>query len=209
MKSMRERTKEHFPTVLLTLLSIVQALALELLWAHLGTAPYLFELTWLAVLYWAEILATLIGIVLIWLVYASNVMRFRWVPATSDSIFPFIIGIVEFVMIDTLGPDTIGTWLVLMAAVFATMTWIAHTTMKRAREDSDNADFFVGRTPAVLADFYPQIFSVALLLAMGLYLEINPQAIGFAAFAVAAILLVLVWQFNSWATFWKQTVAEE
>ena len=33
-QDMRSRAKDHLPSVLLTLLSIVQALALQLLWEH-------------------------------------------------------------------------------------------------------------------------------------------------------------------------------
>ena len=36
MNPLRDRAKEHFPTVLLTLLSIVQALSLELWWQYLS-----------------------------------------------------------------------------------------------------------------------------------------------------------------------------
>ena len=84
MNPIRKRAKDHLPTVLLTLLSIVQALALELLWSHLRAANYIFELSWLAFISWAQIAATFLGIVLIWIVYVSNVVRFRWVPTTSD-----------------------------------------------------------------------------------------------------------------------------
>jgi len=88
VNTMRKRAKEHFPTVLLTLLSIVQALALELLWSHLRESPYLFELSWITAISWMQILATFLGLVLIWVVYANNVMRFRWVPVTSESVYP-------------------------------------------------------------------------------------------------------------------------
>jgi len=69
-------------------------------------------------------------------------MRFRWVPSTSDSVFPFLIGLTEFMLIDTLGPDEIGQWLLLLAVVFSLMNWVAHTTMRRARLDSDNDAYF-------------------------------------------------------------------
>ena len=46
MKSIRDRAKEQFPSVLLTLLSIVQALALEFLWDHSRHRPELYELSW-------------------------------------------------------------------------------------------------------------------------------------------------------------------
>ena len=87
MNSIRVRAKEHFPTVLLTLVSIVQALALELLWSHLHEADYLFRLSWIAVISWIQIAATVIGIVLIWVIYSGNVIRFRWVPSTGDLCF--------------------------------------------------------------------------------------------------------------------------
>ena len=43
MDSMRDRAKDMFPVVLLTLLSIVQALALEFLWDHTRNRAELFE----------------------------------------------------------------------------------------------------------------------------------------------------------------------
>ena len=135
MNDMRDRAKEHFPTVLLTLLSIVQALALELLWSHVRETTYLFEPSWMMVLSWAQISATLMGLVLIWVVYANNVMRFRWGPATSESVYPFLIGLIEFMLIETLGPDEIGLWFLFHSSIFGTMTWVAHANMRRARRD--------------------------------------------------------------------------
>ena len=108
VNAMRERAKEHFPTVLLTLLSIMQALALELLWSYLHETGYLFEISWTMVISWLQILATFLGLVLIWVVYANNVMRFRWVPVTSDSVYPFILGLIEFMLVESLDPDEIG-----------------------------------------------------------------------------------------------------
>jgi len=162
--STRERIKDNFPTVLLTLLSIVQALALELLWNHLDTAPYLFSFSAIALLCWLQIAVTLFGIVLIWLVYASNAMRFRWVPATSDSILPFYIGIIEFILVAELGPQSFGVWLALMAVVFALMTWTVQSTMRRARLDADNAEFFAQLEPATFRNFIPHITIIAALL---------------------------------------------
>jgi hypothetical protein len=206
---MRERAKEHFPTVLLTLLSIVQALALELLWAHLHESDYLFEPSWVAVLSWVQIAATLLGVVLIWVIYASNVMRFRWVPATSDSVYPFVIGLLEFLLIDTLGPDEIGLWLVFMALIFGLMQWVAHTTMRRARGDLDNAAFFADRTPALLSDFYPQIAVVCVLASVGAYVIVNGDTGAVAMIALLATNGLLTWQFREAAKFWRDSVADD
>jgi hypothetical protein len=206
---MRERAKEHFPTVLLTLLSIVQALALELLWAHLHDADYLFQPSWIAVLCWVQVIATLLGIVLIWVVYASNVMRFRWVPVTSDSVYPFLIGLIEFMLVDTLGPDEIGQWLLLMAAVFGVMQWVAHTTMRRARRDSDNAAFFAGVSPAQLRDFYPQAAVVGALAVAGVYVLVSRDTGTVAMLLLLATNGLLIRQFHEAAVYWKNSIADE
>ena len=209
MNAMRERAKEHFPTVLLTLLSIVQALALELLWAHLHEADYLFQPTWIAVLSWVQVIATLLGIVLIWVVYASNVMRFRWVPATSDSVYPFVIGLLEFLLIDTLGADEIGLWLVFLGLIFGVMQWVAHHTMRRARQDPDNNAFFAEVEPAELRDFYPQIAVVCTLMLAGVFILNSRDQGAVAMLALLATNGLLVRQFHEAAVFWERSITDE
>ena len=58
-------------------------------------------------------------------------MRFRWVPVTVDSVYPFLIGLLEFLLIETLGPEKLGLWLIIMAMVFALMNWVSHMTVRR------------------------------------------------------------------------------
>lgn len=209
MNPMRELAKAQFPAVVLTLLSIVQALALELIWARLHEVDYLYAPSWAALLGWLQIAGTLFGIVLIWVVYASNVMRFRWVPTTSDSVYPFVIGLLEFVMIDALGPDTTGLWLLLLAVIFALMTWVAHATMRRARYDPDNQAFFSKIDPAGLEDFYAQIAIVGIMAAAGAYLVWSDDAGVPALVALIGTNALLGWQFWIAARFWKLTLAQE
>jgi len=208
MNEMRDRAKEHFPTVLLTLLSIMQALALELLWTHLRETESLFEPSWIAVLSWVQVAATFLGILLIWVVYASNMMRFRWVPVTSDSVYPFLIGLLEFMLIETLGPDEIGLWLMLMGLVFAMMSWVAQSTMRRARHDGDNDSYFDRIKPATLRDFYPQIAIVGVLAVTGVYVLVSGDQGVFALVALLSTNVVLGWQFYSAAEFWERSVVE-
>ncbi len=208
MNAMRDRAKEHFPTVLLTLLSIVQALALELLWSHLHDAEYLFEHSWTTAIAWAQIAATFLGLILIWVVYASNAMRFRWVPVTSDSVYPFLIGFLEFMLIESLDADELGMWFIFMAVIFGMMVWVAHTTMRRARRDSDNDVFFRNTEPAKLRDFVPQITITGVLLLAGVYLSIRTDSIVVAMIVLLATNALLAWQFYSAAAFWQKSMQE-
>ncbi len=208
MNSIRIRAKEHFPSVVLTLLSIVQALALELLWSHLHEADYLFEPTWIAAVSWLQIVATLLGIILIRVVYSGNVMRFRWVPSTSDSVLPFFIGLTEFMLIETLGPDQIGLWLIFMAVTFGLMNWVAHATMRQARMDGDNDEYFDKMRPAKLRDFYPGIAIVSGFTVVGVYLLTSGDGGMTAIFALLATISVLGWQFQQAALFWEISVTD-
>jgi len=208
MSAMRERAKEHFPTVLLTLLSMVQALALEMLWSHIDNTGYLLEANGFTLISWLQISATLLGFVIIWVVYASNVMRFSWVPATTDSLYPFIIGLLEFLLVKTLGPDWLGAWFVVMALIIALMNWIAHITMRRARQDPDNEAFFRTRTPAKLNDFYAEVIVVFLLMLVGVYLMINPETGALALMALLATIGLLAFLFYQAARFWELSVRE-
>lgn len=209
MNQMRDRAKEHFPTVLLTLLSIVQALALELLWSHLRESPYLFEPSMTAAISWLQVSATFLGLVLIWVVYANQVMRFRWVPESSESVYPFLIGLIEFMMIESLGPDEIGLWFLFLALIFGMMNWVSHASMRRARQDTDNEAFFSGFEPATLRDFYPVIAIVCVLVLAGIILMISKDQELLALIAILATNAMLGWQFFTAARFWKSTVAKE
>ncbi len=201
MKIIRDRAKEHLPMVLLTLLSIVQALALELLWSYVRESAYLFEMTWTALLTWIQIGTSFLGIVVIWLVYASTAMRFRWVPTTSDSVYPFIIGLLEFILIETLAPEYMGWWFFCLALIFGIMTWISHMTMRRARLDGENDEFFANLAPATARDFLPAFVIVFALVLAGTYLAITGDRGIVALVAVLVAFAGLVRQFIVAARF--------
>jgi len=201
MKIIRNRAKEHLPMVLLTLLSIVQALALELLWSYVRESAYLFEMSWTALLTWIQIGTSFLGIVVIWLVYASTAMRFRWVPTTSDSVYPFVIGLLEFILIEMLAPEYMGWWFFCLALIFGIMTWISHMTMRRARLDGENDEFFANLAPATARDFLPAFVIVFALVLAGTYLAITGDRGIVALVAVLVAFAGLVRQFIVAARF--------
>jgi len=208
MTTIRKRAKDQLPTVLLTLLSIVQALALELLWTQVTGSTYLFTLDWTALLTWVQTATTFLGIIVIWLVYASTAMRFRWVPSTSDSIYPFVIGLLEFILIETHVPQYFGLWFICMAIIFALMTWVSHTKMRRARQDGENDEFFSQFAPATIRDFYPVFRIVVALLAAGTYVQVSGDRGVIALLAALGTSGMLVWQLITTARFWEMSVAK-
>ena len=194
--------------VLLTLLSIVQALALELLWAHVRESSYLFTMSWPALLTWIQIGTNFLGIIVIWIVYASTAMRFRWVPTTSDSVYPFVIGLLEFMLIETLAPEYMGWWFVCLALIFALMTWVSHMTMRRARLDGENKEFFADFEPATIRDFFPAFSIISGLILAGIFLMPGGEQGVLALIAVSGALLILVRQVIVAARFWEMSVSD-
>ena len=170
---MRARAKSQMPMVLLTLLSIIQALALELLWVHITGEAMLLKLSWVSFLSWLQIAVTLIGIMLIWLLYSSMTMRFSWVPSPGDSLVPFGIGILQFTLIASLGLEHLMLWFLILAAIFAAMTASLQSILRRARLDEENNSFFSKVAPATLRDFYPTIAIVCVLSLSGIMLGVT------------------------------------
>jgi hypothetical protein len=203
---MRTRAKDHLPSVLLTLLSIMQALALELLWDHIHEHTYLNHMSWAAVLGWVEIGVTLLGVLLIWLIYTSMAMRFRWVPTTADSVFPFLVGIIEFMMIAALGVDRLGLWFMALALIFGAMTWVSQVTMLRARLDGENHAFFASVSPATPRDFVPSIATVTVLAGLGIYLLLSRDQGWFALVALLIAATALAVQFWLNDRYWRRSM---
>jgi hypothetical protein len=193
--------------VLLTLLSIIQALALELTWEHVRASEYLFEPTWVALLSWVQIVTTLLGILLIWLLYSSVVMRFRWVPTTGDSVLPFLIGIVEFTQIAVLGPEHLGWWFGTMAVLFGITHWSIQLILRRARLDGENDVFFGHFQPATIRDFYPTFLIVGVLGGLGLALGITGHRGALALLAVLAATAAIIYQLVLNNRFWNRSMA--
>lgn len=208
MESMRSRAKSHLPHVLLTLLSIIQALALELFWSEVHTLEVLFTASWLTVVTWLQVSATFLGILVIWVVYATTVMRFSWVPGISDSVVPFFVGLLQFILIESIGVASAGSWFISLAVIFALMHGETHLIMRRARRDPDNQEFFQQINPATFRDSLASTVMVITLLGFGGYVLAIPDSPGVIAFGFLGSLTLLVWHIVFMGMFWKRTMGE-
>lgn len=208
METMRSRAKSHLPHVLLTLLSIIQALALELFWSEVQTLDVLFTASWVAVTTWIQVASTFLGILVIWVVYATTVMRFSWVPSISDSVVPFFVGLLQFILIESLGVISASAWFVSLAVIFALMHGESHMIMRRARRDPDNAEFFRQVNPATIRDTIPPVLMVVLLLGFGAFSFAAPDNLPVIGTGFLTSLLILIWHIVFMGMFWKRTMGE-
>ncbi|MDP3517654.1 MAG: hypothetical protein Q8S94_10865 [Pseudohongiella sp.] len=203
---MRERAKQQMPMVLLTLLSIIQALALELLWAHIRAEPDLLVFGWPAFLSWLQISVTLMGIILIWLLYSSVTMRFTWTPTPGDSVIPFFVGILEFTLIASLGLDYLPVWFVLLAMLFGLMPATLQSIFRRARLEKENSAFFDGLKPATLRDFYPVILVVLVLTTLGMALAVTGDQFILALIALLIAAAAHAYQMYLSSVRWQKAM---
>jgi hypothetical protein len=207
METMRNRATDLFPSVLLTVLSMIQALALELLWTRLRESSYLWTPGWDALLGWAQAAAMVLGFLLVWLFYVSFVMRFRWLPSIQDSVVPFGIGILEFSLIDLMGPESLGPWFYAFALIYAVSTWANHTIFRRARQDPANRDFFELVQPATLRDFVPALVAIAGIGFFGVVLHASGSRGWLALVAILATMAALAYQIHVIRRYWESSVS--
>ena len=209
MESMRNRAKELFPMVLLTLLSIVQALALEFLWDHMRHRSDLFELSIAVIPGWLQIAATLNMIIIIWLMYAGMLMRFRWTPTTMDSIFPFGVGLIQFLLIDLMGNEYFALWVIVLSVTFGVLVLIDHRAMRRARQDEANREFFDRYASATIKDFVPQIILGAAMLSAGIWLQLSGHQGWLRVVVLVAVFVAIGYETHKTATYWRDSMGNE
>ena len=206
MNSIRNRARDYFPSVLLTLVSIIQAIALESLADRARDRPELYETSWDALLGWLQLAVSFNIIILIWLIYVGFVMRFRWTPTVTDSVMPFFVGLIEFSMIELIGHEKLGEWVLTLGLVSAVVTILAHRLMRRARSDPENRQFFDGVPRATLRDHAPQIITVIFSAVAGAWLWYSRD---YGWFALVILLIALIaTAYNAYlqSKFWRASI---
>ena len=135
-------------------------------------------------------------------------MRFSWVPGISDSVVPFFVGLLQFVLIESLGVESAGSWFLSLAAIFAIMHGESHMIMRRARQDPDNVEFFRQVNPATVREAIPPTLMVVCLLGIGAYVLAVPASTLVTRVGLFASLLLLIWHIVFMTMFWKRTMGE-
>ena len=120
----------------------------------------------------------------------------------QDTVTPFAIGLLEFSMIDLMGPDTMGVWFLILAITFSISIWAAHMIHRQARKDSENHYFFENISPAGWRDFKSIFVVITVLVVLGVILWIRGEAGVLAMagllFAAAAIMHQLHISYQYW-----------
>jgi hypothetical protein len=203
MNKMRRRAQAHFPTVLLTLISIIQALALELMWSKIVESEWLWNFNAQALIGWGMILVTFLGILQVWVMYTTMVMGFTWQPYLRDSIVPFIIGIQEFMLVTLIGEEFNTLWLYVLGSIFISGNWVSHNNLTRARQDPENEEFFGKIEPATLRDFWPAMTIVTCFAVFGISIDVTQNQTWLPLVALTVANAILIFQIVLSARLWR------
>ncbi len=209
MNQQARRAREMLPSIIITVLSMMQALALELYWNRFQESEFLWQGGWDALIGWLQMTVMLLGILQIWLLYVSLVLRFSWLPSMEDTLIPFAIGLLEFSMIDLMGPDTLGPWFLALAALFAICTGANHSVFVRARKDPANAFFFSKIPTAGWQDFAASITIIVGLILFSMALWISGNRSGLPVVALIFGMTALAYQFVLTHRYWMNTLLLE
>jgi len=204
-----ERAKQLVPAIILTILSMIQALAIELFWSSIKDSPFLWQVGWEAAIGWLQLTVVLVGMLLVWVFYVSFVLRFSWLPTLEDTLVPFLIGLLQFAMIDLMYPDPLGPWFLMLAAIYGITVATAHITMRRARRDPANAYFFSKIGPAGWGDYLASLIAVTTLVVTGLALWIMDDNPYLATAALLLALLALFHQFRQAKHYWMHSLQQD
>jgi len=159
----RERAVELFPSVLLSVLGVIQALAFELLWEE--GLPGLAR--WRAIGAPAtgmlQLAAVFEGGIVMWALYASLVLRLRWIPSVRDLAVPFVLGALQFTLVECMAPERLPGWFLVLAALFVSATLTNYAAYAAAARLEPPGG--VPRSGQTLRSYAPSAAIVAVLLA--------------------------------------------
>ncbi|MEH6568760.1 MAG: hypothetical protein V7709_06785 [Halioglobus sp.] len=202
----QDRARDLLPAIIITVLSMIQALALEIYWTKIGESQFLWLGGWDAVIGWMQLLVVFLGMLLIWILYIGVVLRFSWVPTMEDTLIPFYIGLLEFIMIDLMGPGFLGPWFLLLAAIFSVSTWANHMVMRQARGDPANDYFFKHYAPSGWRDYIGSIVVIATLALLGVILWMNDAPHVLTVIAMVFALMAVARQFVQARRYWMHSM---
>lgn len=140
MQKIRAQAKELFPSVYLTLLSMIQALALEALWSAVNERPHLWAGDAAALGGWLQVTATLQTIFFVWVAFTLLVVRLRWVVSVHDSAIPFILGLGQFGLVALIEPEKLYLWFYVAAGISAFGSWANFILTREALREPENVE---------------------------------------------------------------------
>ena len=130
---LHHRLKDSFAPTYLTVLSVIQGVALADLSSVVVAGYQQFT-----IVQWPLVVFTFMVLIIIWNQYAMQSSPVHWVPDFRDSAFPFMFGALELMLNHTIRLS-LSAWIVVLAALMSWGALVTWYSVLRAKEEDENA----------------------------------------------------------------------
>ena len=161
------KLKDSFSPVYLTLLSVIQGVALADLALIVGAGYQQFT-----VVRWLLVLVNFGMVITIWHTFTIHITLWSWIPDLRDAIVPFMIGALELFLNHTISLS-LSVWLFIVAIIASTATLSIWYVGQRAKEESENTKLLslLRRQHRLFALYNLGTGALYLLLAVAIHVE--------------------------------------
>ena len=183
-----------------TLVSVVQAIALEVLVSRLYAVGLEPSLARDSVMVWLEVALLGQTIFYVWVSYTLLVTVAQWVLRFFDFAAAFAVGIFQFVAIGWIGPDTPRNFLIMIVIGFLAGSWISRSNTGAAARRPENAEVMTGFPHTLVAGLLGVVGLLGLVGVIAGAGEPGRDALAIALLAAcnAVLFLALLTWFNWW-----------
>jgi hypothetical protein len=202
LTSPENELRKHFPTVYLTLISILVALAVESLLDRMHELPHLLTFSSSAILNWIQITIVLLIAALFWWVIARWASTLPWVFGFFDALAPLVLLVVLHFLAQSVGtsPDQ---WFGALGVVAIGGSVNYAVSARRALTFSSQTH---ARSHIFILAAIPS--SIGLLAIVGSAIGLGELGAGFQIFLNTIFVGVVVIFSVAEYRFWKRTASE-
>jgi len=202
LTSHQNELRKHFPTVYLTLISILVALAVEGLLERMYELPSLYVLSSSSVLTWLQISIVLEIAALFWWVIARWASTLPWVFGFFDALAPLVLLVVLHILAHSVGTNS-DQWFGALGAVAIGGSINYAVSARRALTLSAQAD---ARNSVLIPAAIPA--GVGVLAILGSAIGLAALSTGFQIVLNITVVGVIVAFSVAEFRFWKRVVTE-
>jgi len=183
------RLKDSFAPTYLTILSVIQGVALADLASVVAAEHRGFN-----VLHWLLVVITFGLLIAVWNLYSIHSMIWDWIPDVRDAIIPFLLGAIELTLNHMIA-QSLDAWLfvgALLGIIASLAVWHARW---RASKEEENAELLnlLGKSHRSVLFYIIGASVIVIMLAIAIHMgsfEMNDGIQGWRGVSMLSIILL-------------------
>lgn len=207
MELIRTRAMESFSSLYMTMVSLIEAIALELLVGRVQSLSGLGQLSIDSLVTWLQIVFMFEVVLGIWVAYAILTTATRWATTLLDSTTVFALGVWQFFAIGWIGDISIHHWLYFTCIGAAIALVIVRSAYASAAREPGNERFVESFPIKFLTNLVVGWSCTMLPVAVLVHLGVGGKWLAAAALAVGIVGYANY--IRTWSRWWKRSLVRE